>query len=60
MPKTKKKNRRRDIKTKRLAGYAPQKVARQLAAMEEGLSRNRTAIRLRIVINNLIRIQREI
>jgi hypothetical protein len=59
MPKTKKKNRRRDIKTKRLAGYAPQKVARQLAAMEEGLSRNRTAIRLRIVINNLIRILRE-
>jgi hypothetical protein len=56
MPKTKRKNRRRDIKTKRLAGYAPQKVARQLAAMEEGLSRNRTAIRLRIVINNLIRV----
>ena len=39
-----------------MAGYAPQKVARQLAAMEEGLSRNRTAIRLRIVINNLIRV----
>lgn len=59
MPKTKKKNRRRDIKTKRLAGYAPQTVARQLAAMQEQLSRNRTAVELRIVINNLIRILRE-
>jgi hypothetical protein len=59
MPKTKRKNRRRDIKTKRIAGFAPQTVARRLTAIEEGLSRNRTAVLLRIVINNLIRVLRE-
>jgi len=50
MPKTKRKNRRRDIKTKRMAGFAPQTVARQLAAIEEQLS----TVQLRIDLINFI------
>jgi len=54
MPKTKKKNRKRDIKTKRMAGFAPQEVASRLAAIESGLSRTHTAVRLRIDLINFI------
>jgi hypothetical protein len=54
MPKTKRKNRRRDIKTKRMAGFAPQEVARQLAATEERLSRVIVPVELRIDLINFI------
>ncbi len=54
MPKTKRKNRRRDIKTKRMAGFAPQTVARQLAAIEEQLSTVHVPVQLRIDLINFI------
>jgi hypothetical protein len=54
MPKTKRKNRRRDIKTKRMAGFAPQTVARQLAAIEEQLSTVHVPVLLRIDLINFI------
>jgi hypothetical protein len=54
MPKTKRKNRKRDIKTKRMAGFEPQKVARQLASMNLELATIHAPVQLRIDLINLI------
>jgi hypothetical protein len=65
--KTKRKNRKRDIrsgirsgiKTKKMAGFEPQKVARQLAAMDLELATTHNAAQLRIDMINIIEELRE-
>jgi hypothetical protein len=59
MPKTKRKRNRKsgirsDIKTKRMAGFEPQKVARQLASMNLELATIHAPVQLRIDLINLI------